>query len=373
MPTIFYATPVEFEFGASQLVGDRCRKLGISRPLVVTDAGVEAAGITEKVTRHLQGLPYVKTADVTTNPSEASVLSGLSLYRSEGCDGIVAIGGGSVIDTAKAIALLATNEGSVLEYSTHSGPPRHILTLPAPVIAVPTTAGTGCEVSRAAGISVGDDHTEVTIIDPLLFPRLALCDPELTLSLPSGLTATTAMDAFTHCMEAFISPVKNPPIEAIARDGLRRLYNNIEKVLLNPSDRTARWNVMMGALEGGMAIPKGLGPAHAVGIPLGKVGAHHGALVGVLMPKVIRWYGDFLGAKQEELAAILGLTNGPNLATALEDFNQRLGLPANLTALGVPPEILPSIGEDATRMRYHEICIKPTDAQGYTQLLRSAM
>ena len=237
MSLITYLTTIRFEFGAITGLADDLRELEIKIPLVVADAGLERAGLIERLKTVLpNGSEVAVFTGTPTNPTESAALAALDLYHSRGCDGLIAIGGGSPIDLAKGVALLSTHDGSLETYAAILGGIPKITSAVAPLIAIPTTAGTGSEVGRAALITL-DDGRKLGFISPYLIPRRAVCDPELTLGLPPALTAATGMDAITHCVETFLSPRFNPPAEAIALDGLARAIKNIERAVAHGSDR----------------------------------------------------------------------------------------------------------------------------------------
>jgi 4-hydroxybutyrate dehydrogenase len=206
--------------------------------------------------------------DVPPNPTETAVEAALAVYKQDGCDGVVAIGGGSPIDLAKGVALLATHDGPLERYAAILGGLPLIGPAVAPMIAIPTTAGTGAEVGRAALLTLNDGR-KLGFISPYLIPKRAICDPELTLGLPAGLTAATGLDALSHCIETLFSPRYNPPAEAIALDGASRIWRNLERAAQNGGDLGARTELMMGALEGGLTFQKGLGAVHALSHALG--------------------------------------------------------------------------------------------------------
>lgn len=339
MALITYLTRIQFDFGAIRLLPDELKLLGMRRPLIVTDKGVVAAGLAGRV-QAAMGIAPAAVYDATpANPTERASVEAATLYRSAGADGIIAIGGGSSMDLAKAVALLATHDGPLRQFAMVEGGVPRITPKVAPVIAVPTTAGTGSEVGRGAVI-VFDDHRKLGVISPHLIPKLALCDPELTLGLPASLTAATGVDAFAHCIETFLSPVVNPPAEAIALDGGMRVVKYLERAVANGSDREARWNMMMAAMEGAMAFQKGLGAVHAMSHPLGGlpgVSLHHGTLNAVVMPAVLRFNEGHVGDKYDRLRQAFGLEPKADLARFVEDMNARLGLPKNLGAMGVAP------------------------------------
>src|SRR5262245_15869886 len=267
MTRIAYLTSIDFGPGTLASLGDAARELAMKRPLLVADKGVLAAGLVAKASADLPaGTPLF--LDTPPNPTESAVKSALAVYRAEGCDGIVALGGGSPIDLAKGVALLATHEGDLERYAMIYGGLERITSKVAPVIAVPTTAGTGAEVGRAALLTL-DDGRKLGIISPHLIPKRAICDPELTLGLPSRLSAATGLDALSHCIETLFSPRFNPPAEAIALDGANRVWRHIERVFAKGNDIEARTEMMMAALEGGLSFQKGLGAVHALSHALG--------------------------------------------------------------------------------------------------------
>lgn len=291
-------------------------------------------------------MPAAAIYDETpANPTEAAAEAALVLYRESGADGIVAVGGGSSMDLAKALALLATHAPPLRQYAMVEGGVARIKPNVAPLVAIPTTAGTGSEVGRGA-IIVFKDHRKLGVISPYLIPRVAICDPELTLGLPPGITAATGLDALAHCIETFLSPAINPPADAIALDGGARVVRYLERAVANGGDREARWNMMMAAMEGAMAFQKGLGAVHAMSHPLGAIpglNLHHGTLNAVVMPTVLRFNEHHVGDKYDRLRAALGLKPGTDLAAFIEEFNHRLGLPPNLGAMGVRREHIPDL------------------------------
>ncbi|MBV9220325.1 MAG: iron-containing alcohol dehydrogenase [Methylobacteriaceae bacterium] len=350
MPTISYLTTIRFDFGAISGLPDDLRAVGIRRPLLVTDRGVIAAGLAERILALLpDGLKSPVFSEVPSNPTETAVQAGLSAYRAGDCDGLVAVGGGSPIDLAKAVAILATHPGPLDQYMFVNGGIGRITGAVAPLIAIPTTAGTGSEVGRGALISL-DDGRKLAAISPFLIPKRAICDPDLTLALPPALTAGTGMDALTHCVECFISPIDNPPAGAIALDGAERIARYLVPAVENGANRTARWEMLMGAMEGAMAFQKGLGAVHALSHPLGALRSpslHHGTLNAVLLPHVLRFNRAHVGTKYARLAVAMGLSEGADLADFVASLNRRIGLPASLGAMGVSHEVVPWVAEQA--------------------------
>ena len=340
MALIQYITQIQFDFGAIRLLAQECQRLGIVRPLIITDAGVKAAGVLQKALDVLRGMDCVVFDQTPSNPTEAAVRAVAALYLERRCDGLVAVGGGSSIDCAKGVAIAATHEGPLTLYATIEGGSGRISDRVAPIIAVPTTSGTGSEVARGAIIIV-DDHRKLGFHSWFLVPKVAICDPELTLGLPSMLTAATGMDAIAHCMETFMAPAFNPPADGIALDGLQRGWTWIEEATKNGAQREARMNLMCASMQGAIAFQKGLGCVHSLSHSLGGVNPrlHHGTLNAVFLPAVIRFNAQAPSVREENrlqrMAHAMGLQSGSDIPEAIMDLNARLGLPPGLAALGV--------------------------------------
>jgi alcohol dehydrogenase class IV len=336
----------------------------------VTDPGLASGPLAARLAAALGDLPFTLFAETPANPTEAAVLAALARYREAGCDGVVAFGGGSSMDLGKAVALLATHAPPLAQYALVEGGVQRITAAVAPVIAIPTTAGTGSEVGRGAVIVLGDGR-KVGLISPHLLPKAAICDPDLTLGLPPALTAATGMDAVAHCIETFLAPAVNPPADAIALDGLARAWRHLERAVRDGADREARWHMMMAATEGAMAFPTGLGAVHALSHPLGALpGAlHHGTLNAVLLPEVIRFNAGHVGDKVARLAAAMGLAPDADVASEIAAMNARIGLPAGLAAMGAPRDALAAIALAATRDHCHATNPRPATAADYAAIL----
>lgn len=375
MHIINYLTTINFGAGAIASLSAALGELGVSRPLVISDHGIKAAGLLDtQITAFLSAAPIF--LDVPTNPTETAVMAALAAYRESGCDGVVAIGGGSPIDLAKGVALLATHDGELEQYAAILGGTPKITAAVAPLIAVPTTAGTGSEVGRAALITL-DDGRKLGFISPYLIPRRAICDPELTLGLPAGLTAATGLDALSHCIETYLSPRFNPPAEAIATDGFVRIWNALPRAFANGADIGARTEVMMGALQGGLTFQKGLGAVHALSHALGglkELKLHHGTLNAILMPPVLRVNAELPAAatKISRLEASIGLKD-ISLADALDKLNRDLGVPAKLSALGVTRDVFAWTCERALADHSHQTNPRDLTADDYAAILESVM
>ena len=374
MAVINYVTTIQFEHGAIQLLPSELNRLGIQRPLIVTDQGVRAAGLLDRVLGALGTTPDAIFDETPANPTEEAVIAATAMFKDNDCDGIVALGGGSPIDLGKATALLASHPAPLQQYSVVEGGVGRITDKVVPLVAIPTTAGTGSEVGRASVI-VMKSGRKLGLLSPYLLPKVAICDPELTLGLPPMLTAATGMDAIAHCIETFLAPAVNPPAEAIALDGLRRGMANIERATSNGNDREARWNMMMAATEGAMAFQKGLGAVHALSHPLGAVpgiSLHHGTLNAVLLPAVMRFNRLVVGAKYETLAEVMGLSAGADPAEAIAQLTARLGLPVSLSAMGLSRDALPEIAQAALKDHCHATNPRSASAEDYLRMLEES-
>ncbi|CAN5476718.1 iron-containing alcohol dehydrogenase [soil metagenome] len=364
-----YIGRIQFGYGALALIGSELQALKVQRPLIMTDKGVVAAGILQKVLDALADAKGIELPAPFTGcppePTEAAALEALVLYREHRCDGIIAVGGGAVIDLAKATALLCTHPGPLGLYSTATGGSGKIGNNVAPVVSVPTTAGTGSEIGRGAGVALGASGIKAIFLSVNLVPKVAICDPGLTLTLPARMTAGSGIDALGHCLEAYLSPAINPPVDAIALDGIARIAKNLDLAVHEPGNRDARWNTMMGAIEGGMCFWKGLGLAHALSIPLDVHGLHHGTLIGMLLPSALRFARPVAAQRFEALDAIFG----ERIEDGLAALNKRIGLPPDLSGLGVPRDALQGIAAEAAASVFNTTSPRRGSAEDYLQML----
>ena len=378
MAFIYYVTQIQFEFGAIKLLRQECERVGITKPLIVTDAGVKAAGILQKALDALPGMQVTVFDQTPSNPTEAAVRAAAGLYKASGCDGLIAVGGGSAIDCAKGVAIAATHEGPLTTYATIEGGSLRITDRAAPLIAVPTTSGTGSEVARGAIIIV-DDHRKLGFHSWHIVPKAAICDPELTLGLPAQLTAATGMDAIAHCMETFMSAAFNPPADGIALDGLERGWAHIERATRDGSDREARFHLMSASMQGAMAFQKGLGCVHSLSHSLGGVDPrlHHGTLNAMFLPAVVAFNASVASVQKEKrlerMARAMGLSSGGDIGQAITDMNARLGLPDGLAAMGVQTALFEKIIHGALADHCHTTNPRLAAAQDYEEMLERSM
>lgn len=343
-PAISYLTDVYFGFGVSDVVPDLLAGFGIRRPLLVTDPDLWELGIANRV--HLRDAPAYH--GVGTNPAEPQALEALEVYRAERCDGLVAVGGGSSIDLAKCAGILVGHPGPLASYAMRRGGTERITRRVPPIVAVPTTAGSGSEVGRAALVTLRSGD-KVGILSRYLTPAAAVCDPELTLTMPPSLSAGTGMDAISHCVETFCSTRFNPVADAIALDGLARGCGHVETVFRDGRERKARKEMLMCALQGGLAFQKGLGAVHSLSHPLGSLdrALHHGTLNGLFLPAVLRFNADHCADRLEAMAQRLRLKKGTDLPDYFSALNRRLGMPASLSELGVTRDALEPLAAKA--------------------------
>jgi alcohol dehydrogenase class IV len=382
MALIFYLTHVHLGFGTVNELKSECARVSIRRPMIVTDKGVAAAGLAQRAIDATGGLPVTVFDETPSNPTEAMVLKATAQYKDAGCDGLIAIGGGSSIDLAKGIAIAATHPEPLTTYATIEGGSTKITEAAAPLIAIPTTAGTGSEVARGA-IIILEDGRKLGFHSWHLLPKSAICDAELTLGLPPALTAATGMDAIAHCIETFLAPAFNPPADGIALDGLERAWANIERATRDGADRDARLNMMSASMQGAMAFQKGLGCVHSLSHPLGgvkvdgKTGLHHGTLNAVVLPAVLRFNETAETVVRDNRYArmrrVMNLPAGADLAQAVHDLTARLGLPTGLRQMGVPEDALEHVVEGALLDHCHKTNPRIATADDYRHMLAESM
>ena len=377
-PAIFtFPNRILFGSGAADSLPAELERLGVSRPLFVTDPGLLATGLVDRVVAPF-GQRAAVHRDIHANPTEDDVLSGLAVFREAGCDGVVGLGGGSPIDAAKAIRLMATHPGSLADYDLTRGGIDAISPRMPPMVAIPTTAGTGSEAGRGALIQLPETGRKTIVLSPYLLPSTAICDPELTLQLPAALTAATGMDALTHCVESFLSTTVHPICDGIAVEGLRSIFQGLETAVYDASNIEARTSMMMGALLGGISFHKGLGVIHSLSHALGAEGrVHHGTLNAILLPHALRFNRGAASPRIAELARRMGLGRSGDaeghLITLTELLLIRLPLPRHLGELdGLRRDRIPHYARLAMLDHCHRTNPRPCTQGDMENLLERA-
>jgi alcohol dehydrogenase class IV len=353
-PTANWSYPTAVKFGPGRIkeLADHCKAVGMKRPLLVTDKALASLPITAQALTILKEaqLGSAVFSDVDPNPNEINMEAGLKVYRAGGHDGVVCFGGGSALDLGKMIALMVGQRISVWELEDIGDWwTRANAAAIAPIIAVPTTAGTGSEVGRAGVLTNSVTHKKKIIFHPKLLPAVTICDPELTVGMPKFITAGTGMDALAHCLEAYCSPFYHPMSQGIALEGMRLVFENLPKVYANPTDLEARAHMMSAAAMGAVAFQKGLGAIHSLSHPVGAVyGTHHGTTNAVVMPMVLDFNRHAIEARIESVAAYLSIKGGfDGFRSRVMDLRAELSIPENLTAMGVQASRLDELTEMA--------------------------
>jgi alcohol dehydrogenase len=342
IPTANWSYPTAIRFGQGRIkeLPDACRHAGITRPLLVTDRGLASMAITGAALDILEaaGLGRALFAEVDANPTERNLEAGLKAYKAGGHDGVVAFGGGSGLDLGKMVAFMSGQTRPLWDFEDIGdwwtrADPKGI----APIVAVPTTAGTGSEVGRASVITNSESHVKKIIFHPKVLPSVVIMDPELTVGMPQWITAGTGMDAFAHCLEAYCSPFYHPMSQGIALEGLRLVNAYLPRAWADGTDLEARAQMMSAAAMGAVAFQKGLGAIHALSHPVGAVyNTHHGTTNAVVMPAVLRFNRPAVEERLAAAAAYMGITGGfDGFAARVDELNATFGIPQGLAAMGV--------------------------------------
>ena len=335
-----YPTAIRFGAGRIAELAEACAAAGIKKPLLVTDKGLASLPITAAALDLMDaaGLGRAMFAEVDPNPTEINLAAGVAAYKAGGHDGVIAFGGGSGLDLGKAVAFMAGQTRPVWDYEDIGDWwTRADAAAIAPIVAVPTTAGTGSEVGRASVLTNSVTHEKKIIFHPKILPSVVISDPELTVGMPKAITAGTGMDAFAHCLEAYCSPHFHPMSAGIALEGMRLVKDYLPRAYADGTDIEARGQMMAAAAMGAVAFQKGLGAIHALSHPIGAVHhTHHGTTNAVVMQPVLRFNRAAIEARIEQAAAYLGIDGGfDGFYAFVGELNATLGIPANLTALGV--------------------------------------
>lgn len=335
-----YPTAVKMGAGRIKELADACKSLGMKKPLLITDRGLAAMPITKRALDVLEGAGFGPAifADVDPNPNEINLEAGIKAFRDVGHDGVVAFGGGSGLDLGKCVAFMVGQSRPVWDFEDIGDWwTRASVENIAPIVAVPTTAGTGSEVGRASVITSSKTHVKKIIFHPKFLPGVVICDPELTVGMPKIITAGTGMDAFAHCLEAYSSPFYHPMSQGIALEGMRLVKQYLPRAYKDGTDIEARANMMSAAAMGAVAFQKGLGAIHALSHPIGAVyNTHHGMTNAVVMPMVLKFNRSAIEDKIARAAAYLGISGGfDGFYDYVLSLRDQLGVPENLTAFGV--------------------------------------
>ncbi len=349
-----YPTAIKFGPGRIKELADHCKVVGLKKPLLVTDKALAALPITAAALDVMEagGLGRAVFSEVDPNPNEGNMAAGIAVYKAGGHDGVICFGGGSALDLGKMIALMADQRADLSVWDLEDigdWYTRADASKIAPIIAVPTTAGTGSEVGRAGVLTNSVTHKKKIIFHPKLMPSVTLCDPELTMGMPAFITAGTGMDALAHCLEAYCSPFYHPMSQGIALEGMRLVFENLPVAYREPTNLQARAHMMSAAAMGAVAFQKGLGAIHSLSHPVGAVyGTHHGTTNACVMPMVLDYNRSAIEDRIEKAAAYLGIAGGfDGFKAAVLALREELNIPKNLTAMGVKAEDLDMLTEMA--------------------------
>ena len=375
-----FPTRIVFGAGTVSTLGDEVKRLGKMRALLVCDPGVERAKLCEPVEKALAGagIAYTRFSGVDPNPVEKNVTDGVAAFRAAKADVIVAVGGGSPLDTAKLIALKAfpgVHERPLVDYDDATGGDAFVTDQVPPIVAVPTTAGTGSEVGRSGVVTLAANGRKTVIFSPHLLAKVALLDPELTVSMPARITAATGFDALTHCLEAYVSLGDHPLADAIAIGGLRLCAQHLRRAVTTPGDLEARGGMMKAAMMGAIAFQKGLGACHSLAHPLSsEKGMHHGLANALCLPAVVAFNGEATTARLADAAVALGMQTSPAaLAEGLRVLRAELGLPQGLAAEGVSPGDLDKLADKAFEDACHRSNPRPTTRDDLRKLYEQSL
>ncbi|QRF67412.1 iron-containing alcohol dehydrogenase [Ponticoccus alexandrii] len=349
-----YPTAIKFGAGRIAELPGACAQAGMKRPLLVTDRGLADLPITDATLDILEaaGLGRALFADVDPNPNEINLAAGVAAYRNGEHDGVIAFGGGSGLDLGKMVAFMAGQTRAVWDFEDIGDWwTRADASVIAPIVAVPTTAGTGSEVGRASVITNSETHEKKIIFHPKVLPAVVICDPELTVGMPKAITAGTGLDAFAHCVEAFSSPHYHPMSQGIALEGMRLVKEYLPRAYADGTDIEARAQMMSAAMMGATAFQKGLGAIHAMSHPIGAhFNTHHGTTNAVCMPAVLALNAEAIRERFDMAAGYLGISGGfAGFQSFVQGLNDTLGIPRRLSEMGVTEAAIPALVEGALK------------------------
>ena len=378
-----FPTTISFGPGAIQRLPDHLKEVNIHKPLVVTDPGLKATDVygTASAVLRDSATPFAVFGNVRPNPLDEDVEKALDAYRSNDCDGVIGLGGGSSLDTAKVLRVLVANEGPLTRYDIQAGGNKQIKGPLPPMIAIPTTAGTGSEVGRCSVIIDPAKGRKILVCHPLMMPAVAILDPELTVGLPPMLTAATGMDAFTHCLESLTAPVFHPMCDAIAEKGIELVAQYLEQAVKHPHDIEARGYMMMAAMMGAVAFQKDLGAAHSLSHALSAVcGLQHGLANAICLVPVMRFNREVAAPHYARVARCFGINtfdmsdlDATDKATeAVADLERRIEIPGSLAEVGVKEEQFPELTVKAFADPCHQTNPRPCTRENLLMLYKEA-
>ncbi len=377
MATVTWSFPTQIVFGNGALstLAKHVEKLGAKRALVVVDAGVVNAGIAGKVKAVLEkgGIAVSVFDKVDPNPVEKNIFDGVAAFKAHQADVVVAVGGGSPLDTGKLIALMTTHDRPLVDYDDATGGDQYITSNVPPIITIPTTAGTGSEVGRSGVVTLEANHRKTVIFSPYLLAKVAILDPELTRTMPAKVTAATGFDALTHCLEAYCSLGDHPMADGIALEGLDLVAKYLVRATKNPDDLEARGGMLKAAMMGAVAFQKGLGATHSLAHPLSsEKGLHHGLANALCLPAVVEFNEAVIPEKLAKIKAILD-PKAKSLADALRALRAELGLPNGLAAVGVTKADIPKLADKAIEDACHRSNPRPTTRVDLAKLYEASL
>lgn len=370
-----FPTAIHFGAGARKLVGVHLRDRGLKRPLIVTDQSLAALPLLKEFMSHLDtGLDVGVYSGVAGNPTAAQAMAGADAYRLHRADSVIGFGGGAALDVAKLVGLLATHEGHVLEYAWDHPKARPIAGDLPYFVAVPTTGGTGSEVGRSSVVSEDDTHVKRVVFSPKLLAKVVFADPEVTFALPPHLTAATGMDALTHNVESYLSPVYHPLCDGIALEGARIAARALATAVREPKNLRARADMMMASMMGAIAFQKDLGAVHSCAHALGAVcDLHHGLANALMIEPVMRFNLEAAPDKFAELARVTGAGSGEAFVPWLARLKAEIGIGKGLAAYGVQRDAIPRLVDVALRDNCHRTNPRPCRREDFERFFEQAM
>jgi len=373
MVTWSFPTTIVFGAGALATLPDHVKRVGGKRALVVCDPGVKKAGLVDRAVAALKGVESRVFDGVDPNPVEKNVFDGVAQYKDFGADCLVAIGGGAPLDTAKLIALKTTHDRPLVDYDDATGGDQFITANVPPIVAIPTTAGTGSEVGRSGVVTLEANHRKTVIFSPHLLAKVAILDPELTVSMPARVTAATGFDALTHCLEAYVSLGDHPMADAIALGGLELCAQNLARAVERGGDLDARGGMMKAAMMGAVSFQKGLGACHSLAHPLSsEKNMHHGLANALCLPAVVEYNQSVVAAKLDRVRAILD-AGAKTCADAVRALRKRVGLPDGLAAEGITKADVPKLSAKAMEDACHRSNPRPCTLGDLAKLYEASL